>query len=141
MKAENLTFILGLYRQESVFSRTYAAEFGIAIQAIHNNEPYAVVTVNLPSKFGVCEVIGIKNAAYMDTNNCPWVDELVKMGVAIDTGFTRESGWCTYPLYKFDEEWLKKISGNTGNYEKYLESYARCFEMDFEDCDEEEETV
>ena len=87
-----------------------ADAYGIAIQAYENGEPYAVLTVNLPSRLGnFCEMIGLKNAAYADTNNCPWIKELIEAGVAKDTGFTKQSGFCEYPLYLFDENWLKSL--------------------------------
>ncbi len=79
------------------------------------DEPFATLT----KSFG--EFIGIKNSAYIDTNNCPFADEILKAGLATDTGFTKQSGFCTYPLWLFDEEFLKEIGGE--QYEEYSQEY------------------
>lgn len=63
--------------------------------------PYATITVNL----------GRLNDgfAYVDTNNCPWaVKFLEENGLAEFTGKTCRSGFCEYPLYKFN---MEKIVG------------------------------
>ena len=77
--------------------------------------PYATLT----KCFG--EFIGIPNSAYIDTNNCPFADQLLKQGIAEQTGFTKESGFCTYPLWVFKEEFLQKIGGE--NYQEYARVY------------------
>ncbi len=87
-----------------------------AIQLLtEGNEPFATVT----KSFG--EFIGIKNCCYMDMNNCPFATVLLDEGVAKDTGFTKQSGWCSYPLWVFDEKFLKEIGGET--YQQYLDEY------------------
>ena len=44
-----------------------------------------------------------RNMAYIDTNNCPWAEEFLKdNNLAEDTGTTGLSGFCEYPLYKFN---------------------------------------
>ena len=48
-------------------------------------EPFAELTKH----FG--EFIGQKNCAYIDTNNCPFADQLLAQGIAIDTGLTKQS--------------------------------------------------
>ena len=41
--------------------------------------------------------------AFLDTNNCPWAEDFVeKYGIAENTGKTAKSGFCTYPLYRFN---------------------------------------
>lgn len=77
--------------------------------------PYADLTVS----FG--EFIGIPNAMYVDTNNCYFADQLLKTGIAKDTGFTKKSGFCSYPLWLFDEEFLKTIGGE--KYQEYIKQY------------------
>lgn len=76
-------------------------EFGI-------EEPFATLTVcldvtrlsNRPVK---------KNEAFLDTNNCPWAEEFVKKyKLGTPTDMTMRSGYCTYPLYKWDIEELEK---------------------------------
>lgn len=84
-------------------------------------EPYATLTVN----FG--EFIGAKDCAYIDTNNCYFAEQLLKQGVATDTGLTKQSGFCTYPLWKFDEDFLKGVDEKlyslySEEYDAYMES-------------------
>lgn len=78
-------------------------------------EQYAVLT----KSFG--EFIGCKNSAYIDTNNCSFANHILEMGIAKDTGFYKQSGFCKYPLWVFDEEFLKKIGGT--DYQRYSEAY------------------
>ena len=65
-------------------------------------EPWCDLTVNLPGY--VLE----KNEAFLDTNNCaPEIIQcLFDKGYIIDTGMTRRSGFCEYPLVRFTEEFL-----------------------------------
>ena len=69
-------------------------------------EEYAVLTVS----FG--DFLSLKNGAYIDTNNCYFADQLLRQGIAEDTGFSRHSGFCQYPLWRFKEEFLKGIGGD-----------------------------
>lgn len=62
--------------------------------------PYATITVNLDGT--LCP-----EYAYVDTNNCPWAEEFIeKYHLGESTGLSRRSGYCEYPLYKFD---IKKL--------------------------------
>lgn len=132
---DNLEFRLGLYNQ---FIPAYPSDmeegrgFGIALQAYQDGEPYGVATVNVPSLTGICEFIGIKNAAYMDTNNFPWVTDFLDKGIAKDTGFTRRSVFCEYPLYQFDESWLKSLKPIVSDrtYDKYEKKYNQTMGID-----------
>lgn len=136
-KLSEKKFKLGLYRQYDLFDPMQAERFGLAVLAEEpNGEPYACLTVNVPSRINpdVCEVIGMPNAAYVDTNNCPWaVSELVSMGAAKDTGYTMQSGWCEYPLLQFNEEWLRGIDAAT--YAKYKESWDATFAVPDDECE------
>jgi len=69
------------------------------------------------------EFIGAKNRAYVDTNNIPEdvIASLVEAGYMKDTGLTKRNGFCVYPLYQFDEAFLKEIGAE--NYEKYSDTY------------------
>ena len=78
-------------------------------------EEYAVLTVS----FG--DFLSLKNGAYIDTNNCYFAQQLLAQGMAKDTGFYKESGFCTYPLWQFEEEFLREIGSK--NYERYSEKY------------------
>jgi len=86
----------------------YAQENGVFL-------PYATLT----KTFG--EYIAIKNAMYIDTNNCAFAPQLLSLGIAKDTGLTKARGWCEYPLWIFSEEFLKEIGGEV--YEQYSKEY------------------
>ena len=63
-------------------------------------EPYAILTVNLSNPF-------LQNGtnAFVDTNNNGFwgcEDFIKKNGLGEPTGITGHSGYCSYPLYKFD---------------------------------------
>lgn len=64
--------------------------------------PWVDLTVNLPGM--KCE----PNEAFLDINNCaPEIIKALKEKEYIkDTGVTRQSGFCTYPLVEFSEEFF-----------------------------------
>ena len=68
-------------------------------------EQYAVLTTS----FG--EFIGAKDCAYIDTNNCYFASQLLEQGFAENTGLTKCSGFCQYPLWHFKEDFLREIGG------------------------------
>lgn len=66
-------------------------------------EPYGNVTVNMRGK--VPDYCG-----YVDTNSMPELEEfLVHYGIGTFTGLTQQSGFCTYPLYRFDADTLRNL--------------------------------
>lgn len=68
-----------------------------------DHEEYATLTVN----FGMTS----SDHAFLDTNNLPNAEEFViDNELGEHTGQFNHSGYCTYPLYKFDIEKLEKIS-------------------------------
>ena len=72
----------------------------LAIEAWCDEGPYTTVTVNLPGMIP-------DDCAYVDTNNNAGMDRwLEKNGIAEFTGVYGQSGFCTYPLMRFD---LSKI--------------------------------
>lgn len=87
---------------------TFDEELGIMV-------PYATLTKCLG------EFIGIKNSAYIDTNNCSFTDQLLEQGIADPTEFSKSSGLCTYPLWVFREGFLQQTGGE--NYRKYAQAY------------------
>ena len=87
----------------------------ITLTEVDTGEPFSVLT----KSFG--EFIGCKNAAYVDTNNCAYVKELLQEGVAMDTGLKKLSGYCQYPLWVFSEQFLKEHGAE--NYKKYSDAY------------------
>lgn len=80
-----------------------------------NEMPFANFTLN----FG--EFIGVKNCAYVDTNNCWFADEILQTGIAEDTGLTKLSGMCIYPLWSFKEEFLNAVDNEV--YQRYSDEY------------------
>lgn len=65
--------------------------------------PFATLTVNLGR-------IGYDHA-YVDTNNCPWAEEFIaKYGLGKFTGEYGYSGFCAYPLYKFDMDKIEEAA-------------------------------
>lgn len=86
----------------------YTANNRLAVQLWVNDEdglePFSLLTVNLP------DAPIIKNGAYLDTNNLKYAEKFVcQHGLATKTGMYASSGYCTYPLYTFDMEQLKKL--------------------------------
>lgn len=90
--------------------------------------PYTMLTTS----FG--EFISIKNAAYIDTNNCEFADQLLQQGIAEPTGLTKTSGFWQYPLWIFSEDFLKEHGGET--YQKYSEKFDSYMNQGDEDIDE-----
>lgn len=60
--------------------------------------PFATLTVNLCSKSQSF------NTAFVDTNNCPWVEQFLVLNHIASRveNISASSGYCTYPLYEFD---------------------------------------
>ena len=66
-------------------------------------EPYGDVTVNLLSSVP-------PYCAFVDTNNMPELEDfLVKNGIAEFTGLMQKSGYCSYPLYQFNAEKMRRL--------------------------------
>lgn len=78
---------------------------GMAVCAyLRNGEPWSDITVNIPGH-SISD-----DTAFIDTNNNPWAEEfLVENGIAKPTGLTARSGYCIYPLYKFDMSKFKNL--------------------------------
>jgi hypothetical protein len=67
-------------------------------------ETVAVITVNLPEGFAGDEY------QYVDTNNCQWAPKFLDDNkLAEPVGFSTPSGFCSYPLYKFDLSLIEEI--------------------------------
>ena len=108
---------LDLYEVEDFVGET---RYGLAIclNVVENNkvvEPFATFTVS----FG--EFIGIKDAVYIDTNNCNFAFQLKKQGFGVDSGITKQSGFWNYPLWIFEESLLRQIDNDV--YEEYAKQY------------------
>lgn len=81
----------------------YSQNGNIAIGMITENyEPRAILTKNLGEKLE-------ENCAYVDTNNLPEIEEIIrKYHLAEPTGRQYQSGYCTYPEYRFNMNELLK---------------------------------
>lgn len=85
----------------------YQMDNSIAVEIFSRREgPVARLTVCL------CDPTLAENEAYVDTNNCPWVvDFLESKGLAKSTGKMKRSGYCVYPVMKFDREKMAEFDG------------------------------
>lgn len=93
---------------------------GLCIQLNCDDGPYATLTVCLG------EFIGAKNCAYIDTNNCYFADQLLQQLPVKETGLTRHSGLCEYPLWLFEEDFLRSIG--PASYERYSKAFDKYME-------------
>ena len=65
-------------------------------------EPFTILTVNL------CDGVAENEYQYVDTNNNSWAEKFIKKNnLGKPTGIMGFSGFCKYPLYKFNLEALK----------------------------------
>lgn len=82
----------------------YQANNSLCIQAYnHTDGPIARLTVCLADT-----ILG-DNCAFVDVNNCPWAEDFIRRyHLGTDMGVMASSGYCVYPLYKFDMVELNK---------------------------------
>ena len=80
-------------------------------------EPWATLTVNLPGQRQ-------KDHAFIDTNaDSEFPIWLIRHGLAIPTGRTMQSGFCTYPEYRFRANRLQDLDPE--GYAGYLKNFER----------------
>lgn len=93
-----ITFAKGVYNNGNLAVIIYneEPEYGYL-------EPYADLTVNI-------EPLDHDYKAAIDTNNLPneIIDWLEENEIAWATGEELHSGFCTYPVVKFDEQWVEE---------------------------------
>lgn len=93
-----ITYTNGETRYDlELFRTTYANNNNLAVIALiaGTKEPAGTVTVNISDMS--------PTLACIDINNMPGIFEvLIEAGLAEDTGYTIESGYCTYPIVRFD---------------------------------------
>lgn len=96
----------GNWEVEAKRSR-YSNNGNLAIQLITpEGEPVSTLTVNIMD--GVCEYRG-EEYAYVDTNNNPTgVKFILENELGEPTGEVGYSGFCEYPLYRFNLDKLKE---------------------------------
>lgn len=102
---------------------------GLAFE--YDEEGHRIPFANFTVSFG--EFIGMKDCAYIDTNNCYFAKDILNTGIATDTGFTKQSGFWTYPLWHFNREFLSSV--DEAKYEEYsreYDEYMKAFEPDEE---------
>lgn len=82
----------------------YVADDSLAIEAWNRKDGcIARLTVCLSDPFLR------ENEAYVDTNNCPWVLELIReYRLGEESGYVKRSGYCNYPAVLFNMEELRK---------------------------------
>ena len=86
--------------------KAYANNDTLALSLItEDGEPFCNLTVNLIDS----TVWGNSTDAFVDTNNCPWADDFIEQNnLGEPVGFEARSGFCTYPLYRFNLDELDK---------------------------------
>lgn len=91
----------GKVHRVEIRKSTYCTNGNLAISLFELREgPYATLTVNLDDTLPL-------DMGYVDTNNCYWAEEFIqKNGLGEPTGEYGYSGFCSYPLYKFNLEKL-----------------------------------
>ena len=101
-KSKKYTYYRGI--GVKVIRTTYQNNGRTAVVMYPKNHPdmHQIITVNLDD--------GLEwgpEYAYLDTNNLPGIEEcMMESGLAVPTGMYCRSGYCRYPLFKFD---LSKI--------------------------------
>ncbi len=84
---------------------SYSYGGGLAAVAYSKaNEQVDVLTVNL--EFPLDD----KEIACIDVNNVPWAEKFLKdNGLAEPTGYALPSGFCMYPVYKFNLDKFQEV--------------------------------
>lgn len=74
---------------------------------------FATFTVNL---IEVDDIPAPEGCAYLDTNNLPEVEDwITENGLAEFAGLRKQSGYCTYPLYRLNIEKIKQVIAKQEN--------------------------
>lgn len=105
MKKFDLTTEYATYKDCYFIINKYQKSDSVALE-IWNDEdgPIARITTYITQVFKA-------NEAYLDTNNCPWAEELVKkLGIAEYANGVASSGFCIYRLYEFDMDKVKEYA-------------------------------
>lgn len=90
------------YKIDKIELNNYMSSDNTAIILYSEGEMFAVITTNLGLMLPI-------NMAYLDTNNCPWVEDFMKKyNFGESTGIYGNSGFCEYPLYTLNIEELEK---------------------------------
>lgn len=109
MKTFDVKTPYATYKNCRFIKSTYTLGGALALQIWNDDDgPIATITVNLD----VIDGIGAYgDLSYVDTNNCPWAERLItELGIGEHTDTWGASGFCVYPLYKFNLEKIKEYS-------------------------------
>ena len=93
----------------------------LSLFSADDNEPYATLSVNLPEHDPLKP-----NQTFIDTNNCFGAEAFLesldgaKKVTVNGIPVTERSGYCTYPLYEFDENLLRQL--DAPGYEEHLKN-------------------
>lgn len=84
----------------------YANNNSLAISLITDEgEPFCNLTVNIMDSL----IWANDSTAFVDTNNCPWAKQFItENGLGEPMGIYGTSGFCRYPLFKFNIEEIEK---------------------------------
>ena len=105
MKTFDLETKYSVYKDCYLLTGKFVADNSLSIE-IWNDEDGPIV--DLTKCLGNAD----ENQGYLDTNNYPWLQELVdRLGIGKFTGLLKQSGFCTYPLYEFDMDKVKEYEG------------------------------
>lgn len=106
MKTFDVTTLFGTEPNCSLSASRYADNDHIALQVWCEDGPFADLTVNLPETIRYP-----KNFGYVNTNNFPQAVELIRnLGIGEWTGGLYSSEYCTYPLYEFNLDAIRRYT-------------------------------
>ena len=97
------------YLEYDLYVRLHSYEAGnLCIQLLEeDHEPFCYLTVNLPYAASITK----KDLAFVDVNGFPEAEEVIsKYELGEPVGLMVQSGYCKYPLYKFNIKRLKEVS-------------------------------
>ena len=106
-----VTTTYNTYKKCKLYTDSYYADnslfIGIMTEDEGYPEPLADITVCIPDS-----IYSLKeNEAYVDTNNCPWVLDFIRQyELGTELGITCNSGYCFYPVIKFNMDKVKELS-------------------------------
>ena len=94
LKAYGKTFEVVPFRTHYMSNNTLA----VALETMDEGM-FADMTVNIAES----DTMASKDTAFVDTNNCAWAEEFIKENnLGEPTGYIGRSGFCSYPLYRFN---------------------------------------
>lgn len=104
MKHYTVKTEFGTYRDITISTARYNYDDSLAIELISDSKgPFARLTVCIDNNIKLKD-----NESFVDTNNCPWAIEFIEQNKLGEyTGEFGASGYCVYPLYRFNLDTIK----------------------------------